>query len=535
MKEGIGTGELLRSFWGIVVKRVWLIVLIVIVFLGVAWFITKRTTPIYEATTTIFINPASFSGTDINSIMTGDRLATTYAKMITTNTFLEGVLQQMGIEGDISISGLGSMIKIKKVTETQLLTISVDDTDPLRATEIANTIAQALIEQNTKIQTEKSAEVKKSVEADLAIAKKSVTETQDKLETTGNTDTLTIFLLQDRLRNYQSVVADLTRKYDEIKNAERKAATAINVVDQALVPDTPIKPRPRYNLFIAFLAGLFVSLVSVIVLEFLDPSFKKEEEVEDVLGVPVLGVVERILSSDHKQSFLVLGDNTRSSIAEELRMIKTNIRFTSPDKPLKSILITSVEPQEGKSFLSANLAEVFASSDEKVVLIDADLRKPTIHRFFGIPNARGFSDILLTGKIEGDEINTVSRRPNLRVISSGHLPPNPAELLSTNKLKLALDHFKKESDMIILDTPPTHLVTDAAILGAQVDGVIIIARLGKTNRHLLKKIKNTLSKSGVKIVGVVLNKAKKRRGYYKKGYYYYRRRNEKIGATRPLK
>lgn len=532
MKEGIQTGELLRNFWAIIVKRLWLIILIVIIFLGAAWIVTKRTTPIYQSTTTIFINPASFSGTDINSMMTGDRLATTYSKMIVTNSFLEDVLRRMGAEGEISISGLRGKIKIKKIADAQLLAISVDDPDPLRAAEITNTIAQALIDQNKKIQTEKSAETKKGVETELAAARKNVSDTQAKLEATANSDTLTIFLLQDRLRSYQAVVTDLTNKYSAIKEAEQKAATAINVVDQALVPDTPIKPRPRFNLFIAFLAGLFVSLVSVIVLEFLDPSFKKEEELEETLGLPVLGVIERILSPDHKQSFLVLGENIRSSVAEEMRMIRTNIKFISPDKPIKSILITSTEPQEGKSFLSANLAEIFASFDQKVALVDADLRKPTLHRFFGIPNVKGFSDILLTGKVEDEEIIAVPRRPNLKVVPSGHLPPNPAELLSTSKLKLAIEHFENENDVVILDTPPTNLVADAAIIGGQVDGVVIVAQLGKTSRHLLKKMKNTLNKTGVKILGIVLNKAKKRRGYYKKGYYYYRRRTEK--PSKPL-
>lgn len=513
------SADLVKNFFLVIRKKWGIIVLVLLIFLGWAFFINKTTIPIYEASSTVLVNPALSGNTDYGSIVAGERLTTTYSNMITTNTFMEEVLKKTELAKDFSLSGMRGKIKVAPIPNTQLLAIRASDPDPQQAATIANAVAETLIEENQRMQLERGLLTKKQLEEEINSYRANIAETQGKIEGLGSGDQLVSILYQDRLRNLQATLIDLLKQYEEIRLNEQQSLNTVTIVDEAIVPDTPVKPRPRYNLMISFFLGIVVSFGGVIILELLDPSIKREEEIEKTLGLPILGSIEK-LSSSRKEKPLVLVEDAKSPVSEGFRMIRTNIKFSSPDKPVKSILVTSSVPQEGKSFVTANLAGAFSTADQKTVLVDSDLRKPTLHHFFNLSNSKGLTDILLKGEIEKDDVQAIDGFPYLRFIASGFLPPNPAELLGSKKLTDVFERLTKQTDMVIVDSPPTNLVTDAAILGTQVDGVIIVAELGKTNRYLIRKTKESLNKVGANILGVVLNRAAKRRGYYKSGYYY---------------
>jgi len=222
---------------------------------------------------------------------------------------------------------------------------------------------------------------------------------------------------------------------------------------------------------------------------------------------------------DFEDTFVVQND-PKSPISEAFRTLRTNIKFSSLDKPIKTLLITSPIPEAGKSSVAINLALTMAQDKNKVILIDADLRKPVIHKIFKQDNKTGLTNIL----VENKKIKDVMRRvtdvdPNLYFIPSGPIPPNPSELLGSNKMKEVLKELQEQADFIIFDSPPVIAVTDALVLATQVDGVVIVLDFGEVTRDAAQQTKALLEKVKANILGVVLNKIDMEKEGY--NYYYY--------------
>ena len=230
-----------------------------------------------------------------------------------------------------------------------------------------------------------------------------------------------------------------------------------------------------------------------------------------------------------KSTKLVINENIKSPIAEAYKTLRTNLQFSFTDTNggLKVLLITSCGPTEGKSTTAANLAITMAQSDQKVLLVDCDLRKPVIHRAFSLLNGKGLTNILVEG-VPYESLVNMTFVDNLGVITSGPKPPNPSELLGSARMRTLIDRFKESYDTVILDSPPSLPVTDAAVLSKLVDGVIIVTEHGQTTFESLTQTKSVLEKVNAKILGVVLNRVPaNHREYY---YYYYQ--DEKGSVTK---
>lgn len=220
---------------------------------------------------------------------------------------------------------------------------------------------------------------------------------------------------------------------------------------------------------------------------------------------------------------LIVDKEPKSPVSEAYRTIRTNIEFSSFDKVMKIILITSSGPQEGKSVTSSNLALAMAQSGKKTLLIDCDLRKPTIHKKFKISNRIGLSNLLADGLKLSETVFCFSSGMN--VLTSGTIPPNPSEMLSSKKMKVFLQEASKIYDRIVIDSPPVNAVTDAQILATIADGVVLVIGSGITEIDLAKRAKELLDKVKANIIGVVLNKAESSSGKYGNKYYYYYEEN----------
>jgi len=218
-----------------------------------------------------------------------------------------------------------------------------------------------------------------------------------------------------------------------------------------------------------------------------------------------------------KQRMLITHLNPKSPIAEQYRTIRTNIDFSLADRNLRSLVVTSSGPGEGKSMTTANLAVVMAQQGRKVLLVDADLRKPTVHYTFRLINTEGLSN-LLTKRAKLTDVITKTDVDNLYVITSGPIPPNPAELLSSRAMHELMTEALGIFDIIIFDTPPVLAVTDAQILSSQVDGTVLVVASGKTEKDAALEAKDLLQKSQARILGVVLNRQPIKNSRY---YYYY--------------
>lgn len=219
---------------------------------------------------------------------------------------------------------------------------------------------------------------------------------------------------------------------------------------------------------------------------------------------------------------IVTRENPKSPIAEAFRTLRTNIQFSSIDEDLNSIVVTSSGPGEGKSTVSVNMATTMAQADKKILLVDCDLRKPVVHTFFGIVNARGLTNILAEGLSIENVVYEPVRDGNLHVLTAGPIPPNPAELLGSKRMKGFLKDAETKYDTIILDSPPIGVVTDAAILSTVADGTVLVCAVGQAEVEAAKAAKALLDKVDANILGVILNKVPVTQGgYYKYHYHSY--------------
>lgn len=210
-------------------------------------------------------------------------------------------------------------------------------------------------------------------------------------------------------------------------------------------------------------------------------------------------------------SQLVALRDPRSPAAEAYRTLRTNIQFSSLDKPLRTVLTTSTSPDEGKSTTVANLAITIAQSEQRVILVDCDLRRPTLHSLFGLPNEEGLTSLMLQ---EGGRVPVQRTEvPGLLVLTSGPLPPRPADILGSKRMEAVIAQLREQADIVLFDTPPVNAVTDAAVLATRVDGVLLVFRAGATKRDRAREARRLLDKVNANIVGVVLTDVKQEDGY----------------------
>jgi len=347
---------------------------------------------------------------------------------------------------------------------------------------------------------------------------------QQKLETVRFDD------LNRRLADIK-VITDTNQKIFEslqkkIKEADLSAlvrSNNIRIVDEALRPGSPIRPDLKTNLILAIIVGLLGGIGLALVLEYVDDTFKTQEDVERYLQVPLLGLIPRYPppsknGSTEKLEF-VPAEKPTASISEFYRILRTNVLFLSATKGLKKLLMVSTGPGEGKTVTALNLAITLAQAGEKTILIDLDLRRPKLHHQFEGENQSGITSLLLKERTL-QEIVQSSHIKNLDYIFSGPTPPNPAELLGAKELKNMLTELSSKYDRVIIDSSPIAPVTDAVVLAQEVDGIVMLVRAGKTHRKAALFAREQLRKVGVDILGAVLNDVDVERSTYANYQYY---------------
>jgi len=327
----------------------------------------------------------------------------------------------------------------------------------------------------------------------------------------------------------------IEEKYQEAMIAEQSQFGYVQIIDYATPGIKPVSPKVHLNLILSVLIGLGLGVMIVFVKEYFDRTIKTPEQIEKkgftvLSAIPVIEIEAKVdgkqLKKDEGRNIaahLITHLSPKSPVAEAYRVLRTGIQFAKLDRKIKSIVVASGAPKEGKSTTASNLAITMAKADLKTVLLDTDLRRPVLHRVFGVKREPGLTDYLF-GRAEIDEIFKQTEVENLYLVPCGIVPPNPSELLGSEKMKEFIEYLKSNYDMLIFDTPPLVAVTDALILTNQVDGVLLVASAGKTELDVIDKAREMVHRVGGNIIGVLLNNfdASATYGTYYRYYRYYR-------------
>ncbi|MBN2500280.1 MAG: polysaccharide biosynthesis tyrosine autokinase [Anaerolineales bacterium] len=511
----------LRRYLAIAWRWAWLLMLVSLI-AGMAAFAVGAfvITPVYQATTTLLINQASARESDYNAILSSERLARTYAELIEKQPVMDEVITRLSL--DATSVELKGIVEVKLVQNTQLIEVYVENTDPVLAAQIANTIIDVFIEQNQSLQASRFAASKESLAAQLDEQRRLIDDTMLALENLSSQDGDQVERdrLDTNLAQFRQTYANLLQSYESVRVAEAQATSNVVQVEPAAVPETPVRPRVFLNTILAAILGLMLGIGVVILIEALDRSIRNPTETSRQLGLPVLGVIS---AHETEAGQPVTAVQPRSPVSEAFRSLRTNIQFASVDYSLRTVLVTSPSPSEGKSTIAANLAVVLAQSGMQVVLIDADMRKPTVHKQLNLSNRTGLSTLFVQPEILLDGSLQETATKDLYAISSGSLPPNPAELLGSEKMFSILERVKSIASTVVIDAPPILAVTDASILAARVDGVVVVVQPGKTSIDTAQQTVEQLRRIGANVIGMVFNKVdvgRSRYGYYQNDYHY---------------
>ena len=290
----------------------------------------------------------------------------------------------------------------------------------------------------------------------------------------------------------------------------------VSVLDVAQIPENPSNNTLIRDGILAIFVTVIICSSIIFIVYYFDDRIRNTENLEEEIGMPVIA---KVLKDNYKIDLLV-EKKPKALASENIRTLRTNLQFSSVDEELKTLLVTSTLPGEGKSFISANLAISFAQAGKKTLIVDCDLRKGRQHTIFKTANHKGLSNLLISGMDNVDEFINKTDIKNLSVISRGVLPPNPSELLSSKKNEKLLQILKKKFDIIILDGAPCSGLSDSVILSSLVDKVIIISSMNFTPKTELLAVKKQLESVGADIAGCVANNVKNRRDAYGSGYYY---------------
>lgn len=522
----------LRQYAAIAWRWSWLLILGAVL-AGLAAFVVSRLqTPVYEAKTTMLVNQSqAVTGPTYNDVLANQQLTKTYGQIVTSSLVLDPVAEQTGM----AFEELRDKVSAGVRRETQLIDITVRDTDPERAATLANRIGEAFAAQIRDAQLIQQTQARQDIELQIGFLQQAINQKQQEIAQLSTTAGTPEQQRQAQLSVANSELTDLRQRLDQLNDnlqdlrvESLKSTNSVTPVNQARVPTSPVSPRTLFNTVLGALVGLVVAAGFVAVFEYLDDTIKSAADVSRITGFVTLGTIERFRQSGRRRntapdasapsSQIVTGSEGYSPTGEAYRMVRTNLEFARSGRPNRTMLITSALPGEGKSTTSANLAMALAQTGRNVVLVDADLRRPSLHRVFDVPNATGLSTLFvmdrpsLTGMLRPTPIET------LMLLPSGPLPPNPAELMASERMEEIITLLTAEADIVIFDSPPLLSVADSVTLAARLDGVVLVVDAGRTRSGLLARAADLLNQAHARVWGVVLNRVKSKSS---DGYYYY--------------
>lgn len=549
----------------LVFKRFWLLVAMVALGLVAAVLVNLLMRPAYKATALMMINKedaGKIDATPYGSFASEEDYYRTQYQLLQSRSLLSKVYTKMKlgqVEEFANPNGLKKLEKsldIAPITRSRLVNVSATAYDPTLAADIVNTLTDTFVADNVSNRVFMGQDViaalesteRSSAEQELLNSMpqvvnsdfiKTLKQQASKLAadrarllakyTTNHPDVISV---QNQLDAVNGQINTETRRLVQsikIELSGQFSGNNIRVIDPAVTPEKPVRPRKLMNLAIGLLGGGLLGLMLVFVLEFLDQSVKSSEDLEEKLGLPFLGFVPYEKLKKKEREYATLLKDGNSLVAENVRNVRTMLDFSLAGEHNAPILITSSLQGEGKSHLSSNLLVALAQTGKKVLLVDGDLRRARVHRVFKLSTEKGLSNIWDADPQKADyaaNIQAVKDVPNLFVMTSGQRPPNPAELLNTPKLADFIAWATQHYDQVVVDCPAIMPVSDTLLWGKYIPRAVFVIKYGQTNAKLAQLALDKLKKAGIKVLGAVIGHYRPeglsygKYGYYKNYSYY---------------
>ncbi len=532
-----------EQYWAIIVKQ-WKIIIISFVCAGLAaYLVSQFTTPLYQSTALVQVEISAGTGqTDYNSVLASNQLVQTEASLVVSYPVLHEVASSYP---NLTVVQLTKKVTSTATANTQLFGITVQDPSPTRAAALANAIATTLIKQQEQVAQQNNLQAQHQIEQNLAGSLQQISNISNQIATlsTQPGKAAEMAILQSQLNSIQQQYSQWPMVLAQLELAQAQSSNFLHIAQNAQPALQPASPNVLLNTGTGLAAGLFLGTLLAIVFGQLDTRVRTSEDLSQLLGWSALATIWDTPSSGRET---VIYPTQGDANAEAYRILRTNIGFASIDEPLHSLMVTSALPFEGKSVIAANLAIFMAQAGKNTLLIDADLRRPTLHTKFDLPaNRKGLSDAVLAF-IKRSTLGSPTRFqspvsltsfmhsvkiPNLVVMPSGSLPPNPSELLDSKamqRLLAAIGEYKidvvifdkeeglrkkrdgrigqLEIDMVIFDAPPLLGLPDARILASKVEGTLMVVDINHAKKKNLKQAQALLTQAGAHVLGYVINK-----------------------------
>jgi polysaccharide biosynthesis transport protein len=518
------------DYFRVVRERKWIILAVVIVAVGLATAYSLYQTPVYQASADLLRETAALDqtlfGTSVFQFQDAGRQLQTGASLVKIDAIGRMVKADLG--STRSVQSLLAMVGVTALKDSDIIRISVKSSSPQEAAAVADSFAGQFIKYRQEANRSILAATDEKVMTELSQM------TPAELETAS--------------------AATLKQKHEELGILQAMQTGGYELVQQASTPSSPTSPRPVRNAGFALIGGLFLGVLLAFLIDYLDRRIKGEDVMEQEFGLPVLASVPQISrhwtdrSGQRSREAIGFTDD-QSQFLESFRTLRSSLRFYQLNQKSQTLLITSGLPQEGKTVTVVNLAFSLALSGARVIVLEADLRRPMLHQYLGLDNGFGVSDVLAGAGTFTESLQMVrvpdfvSHAGDARATSpgstmqgeflcmtSGPLPPNPAELLSSSRMGDLMAAAAESADYVLIDTPPVLLVSDALNLADQTDGVIVAARMRETRIEEAREVRTILERSGCRVLGLVVNGVSRKRGAYYRGRYegYF----ESAGSTR---
>ncbi|MCE7979629.1 MAG: polysaccharide biosynthesis tyrosine autokinase [Caldilinea sp. CFX5] len=520
----------LKVYFRVLWHWAWLIILCSLLAAAAAYTTSLFAIPIYQASTTLLVDEARNPDANYQDLLVSERIARTYAELMKRPTTLAQVATKFGIEPNVLNDAI-TAITVTPLRDTQLIKVTVEGVSPELVAAVADTLPEVFIADINTVQTQRFAGSKQNLEQQLAELNNQIELQQVAVDDIGKAETadeaVRLGQLQNELAQTKNSYANLLRSYEELRLTEVQSVDSIVIVEKAHIPSAPIRPRILLNTLLATVVGAMLALGVVLLLEYMDDRIKTPQDLLNIINTPILGTIARLPQTGgrrkqnamaNRQASLITSLEPRHPVTEAYRSLRTNLQFSSVDETLRSLLVTSATPGEGKTTTAANLAVVLAQAGKAVILIDADIRKPQQHKIFDLPKSPGITEAMVSSNTPIGFFLRDTQVPNLRILTSGKEAPNPAELLGSNRMKQLLQSLQQEADFLVVDAPPLLAVTDAQVLANDVQGVLLVVNTEKTPRAMVARGAEAIQRANGRILGVVLNRlSSSARGYY---YYY---------------